>query len=329
MPVDQVYLTGAVSQFPSRMQPRSLGGSFWGITTYFNPAGYSNKIVHLRSFAAKVRKQGLQLLIVEAAFGDQEFILEEELADRILRIRAPDILWLKERLINLGVQSLPPDCDRVAWIDGDIFFGNSDWVSATAEKLQRYAVVQPYSSAYWLNRSVAPDDELLTPENSYLTRQGTAFSERWNEGREAIGGHMGFAWAARRDVFNQCGLYDYCIVGGGDYVAASAMYGLSAFGYLKLVCTPLQRLHVTGWMQRFHAIVRGSVSHVDGSIFHLWHGDRDNRQYVARFKPLIDSEFDPEVDIAPSASGCWQWASNKTSLHEEVYKYFLSRQEEQ
>jgi hypothetical protein len=325
---EQICLMGAASQYPSRMLPQPVCGNLWGITTYFNPAGYANKIIHLREFAAAVRKQGLKLLIVEATFGSNDFVVDTDLADMIIRVRASAVLWLKERLINIGVQSLPPQCNMVAWLDGDIFFENPNWISETIKQLRTYAVVQPYSTAFWLNRGVRHDRDMFTLEDTYFTRPSTAYSEILNGSPDVLSGHMGFAWAARREILSQCGLYDSFILGGGDYVAAAAMYGLSAQGYLNMVCTPIQVNHVSEWMQRFHTLVRGSVSYVEGSLFHLWHGDRSNRRYVTRFQILAESEFDPSIDINLDPNGCWQWSTKKEFLQQEVYNYFFSRQEE-
>ena len=31
-------------------------------------------------------------------------------------------MWIKENLLNLGIKSLPPTAQFIAWLDADIFF---------------------------------------------------------------------------------------------------------------------------------------------------------------------------------------------------------------
>lgn len=43
------------------MNSRSLPGELWGITTYFNPAGYKTKSTLYRLFRESCKNQGLNL----------------------------------------------------------------------------------------------------------------------------------------------------------------------------------------------------------------------------------------------------------------------------
>ena len=57
--------------------PEKLNGTFWGITTYYNPQKYRNKIENYRKFRNASKRQGLKLLTVELAFGDNDFELKK------------------------------------------------------------------------------------------------------------------------------------------------------------------------------------------------------------------------------------------------------------
>ena len=59
---------------------------------------------------------------------------------------------------------------------------------------------------------------------------------------------------------------------------------------------------------------------------HLWHGNRHDRNYTARWKQLAD--FDPEHDIYKAPSGIYQWSENAESLMKRARAYFHSRKEE-
>ena len=107
--------------------------SFWGITAFFNPTDSKKRVENLRQFAAGVREQGLKLMIVELAFGDQEARAED--SDKLIGLTGGALCWQKERLLNIGLDNLPSDCDRVAWLDGDIVFQNELWVREALEAL--------------------------------------------------------------------------------------------------------------------------------------------------------------------------------------------------
>jgi hypothetical protein len=64
----------------------------WGVTCYFNPAGYENPLRNLRKFSARARSQGLRLVIVELALHDAPFILDEADCDLLIRRRSNRVL---------------------------------------------------------------------------------------------------------------------------------------------------------------------------------------------------------------------------------------------
>jgi hypothetical protein len=143
--------------------------------------------------------------------------------------------------------------------------------------------------------------------------------------------HPGFGWAARAGVLRAHGLYDKFILGGGDFITMLAMYSGSAALRNQSAARCLCRHQVsdaTAWMDRFHATVGGDVGYAGGTVFHLWHGDLGNRQYLERYETLRECEFDPAADIALDHGGCWEWSSDKPDLHRRVKEYFASRRED-
>ncbi len=122
--------------------PKKLAGTFWGVSVFLNPAGYKNKIKNYRLFRQSSKKQGLNLLTVELAFGKAPFELKKEDAEILIQLKTDQILWQKERLLNIGIKNLPSDCDKFAWIDADIFFLNDKWIEQTCDLLEKYAIVQ-------------------------------------------------------------------------------------------------------------------------------------------------------------------------------------------
>ncbi len=305
----------------------------WGVTTYFNPSGYSTKLENLKLFSAAVRRQGLQLCIAELAYPGVPFCVPNKCADLLIRLNAESILWQKERLLNLMLAQLPADCEHVVWLDGDLLFANDSWVEETRHLLGRHKIVQPFQSAVWLPRG-APQK---TPDlASLLSRPGIAFAlQQPGVSRNVVYrpdlAHPGFAWAARREILAFDGLYDKFILGGGDFLTMLAMYSDSSLVNHPDVSncfSPKLATDFKFWVDHFHQTVAGDVGYAPGLVLHLWHGDLGNRRYVERYEILRDCDFDPNSDIAAASSGCWQWSSDKPDLHRRVAGYFAARRED-
>jgi hypothetical protein len=311
----------------------------WGVAAYFNPANYATKLRNLELFSQRVRAQGLKLLIVELAFPDSGASpVPAEFADKILRLTSNCVLWQKERLLNLGIESLPQSCDKVVWLDADILFENNGWVEQTSHLLDQHKIVQPYQLAYWLPQG---GEAQWQNDAAYLAKlhhlPGVGFAMR-HSGEHAMNivyrpdwVHPGFAWAARRSAIARHGLYDRFILGGGDFVGMLAMYSdARSLGNPNVaVClSPHQFNHLAGWTNKFHTSIAGDVAYAPGAVFHLWHGNLPDRQYIERYEILREFDFDPETDIAADADGCWRWASDKPELQSQVKAYFSSRKED-
>ena len=116
---------------PRPRDSAELSGSIWAITCFFNPHGHRNKSRHYRLFRQGLQCAGVPLLTSELAFGDAPFELTARDADRLIQLPAEDVLWHKERLLNLSLDRLPDGCDKVAWIDCDVLLANPRWVGET------------------------------------------------------------------------------------------------------------------------------------------------------------------------------------------------------
>ncbi|MBL8150871.1 MAG: hypothetical protein JNN15_13175 [Blastocatellia bacterium] len=316
--------------------PSVLPGEIWGVASYFNPTNSPLFQENVELFSQSVRSQGLKLLIVELAFGNAPFEVDDKLADIVVRKRSNTVLWQKERLINLGIESLPSACDKVVWLDADILFENNSWVEQTSELLQSYVMLQPYQHACWLPRgSRTADKELPRGLGEGHTMPSMAFTlAHHTDHRKAMSdyfehGHCGFAWAARRQVLDKHKLYDRRILGGGDVAIAHSLYGdrdfWRGFNFYCRQITKKELSSIKLWGECIYEDVSGSVFYVEGRILHLWHGEMAQRSYLDRQAILKDNDYDPETDITIDDEGCWKWNSQKTSLHQQTRLYFDMR----
>jgi hypothetical protein len=309
-----------------------LGGTLWAVTTYFNPASYGNKAANYARFRAGLADADVPLLTVELAFGAASFELGTGDADALLQLRLNDVMWQKERLLNVGVAHLPPECDKVAWIDADVVFARSDWVQETSALLHDHVVVQPFSHCVRLERDQEWCEPAALPfgpgegQLFYGIAWGVRAKGRASLARYDEHGHTGFAWAARRSLLEGHGLYDANLLGTGDTDIAHAMFGNRDYWGLRRLGAGA-RTHLERWATPFAAEVGGSVAYVDGVVTHLWHGNPQHRLYDRTLDVLL--EFDPDRDLeVDSSTRLYRWAAASEHVQEWSRQYFTQRREE-
>ncbi len=315
---------------PPRLDPVRLDGSLWAVTAYFNPGDSPIHRRNYQRFRRRLKEQGVPLLTVELGFGDRPFDLGPDAADRRVQIRGGDVLWQKERLLNLGVKALPPDCDRVAWLDCDVLFDRKDWAVETHRLLESFVVVQPF-----LRRVRLPRDQDDADPDALPVGMGEAhvhYGVAYGVAAKGLGalksyrrhGSTGFAWAARRALLDRHGLYDRLVLGGADKMMARAMYrgfdGVATRGF-----SPALSQHLSTWADAFFADVRGSVGYADTTVLHLWHGSGKARGYADRNAGLVDHSYDPEVDVDAAPGEALTWSGGNPALAEWVESYFSQR----
>jgi hypothetical protein len=273
------------------------------------------------TFIQELQQSGVSYLTVECAFGDSDFQLPAD--ERILRVRAKDVMWMKERLINIGLMHVPPEYTVVAWLDCDILFQDDGWPVRALTALEQYTVIQLFTTVHRSEKD-GP-------------RQYKSFgavrmidSNRSQHGDLVTHGHTGFAWAAHRTLLDKHGLYDLCLTGSGDHVMAHAFCGETA---CACVDTRIQLRtnhwnHFRIWAESVGADVAGRVGAIDGDITHLWHGSIRGRNYSGRNREFRQFDFDPSRDVTLDPLGIWRWSSDKPDLHEWANLYFARRVED-
>lgn len=300
----------------------------WLMTTYFNPSHYQTKRINYQHFKQRIAAAGLKLLTVECAFGDADFDLAHE--SDVLQLRCADVMWQKERLLNLALDCLPPQATKVAWIDCDILFSNPNWAVDAVRLLNQFPVVQLFTHAIRLLQGQTFYDGTSEGQWQSFAAVHAQQSDLVRKGNAHKHGHTGFGWAARREIWQKHGLYDALIVGAADHLMAHAMCNDFESPCVRrhLGINPPQLAHFCNWGRNFYADVQGRIGCVPGTVLHLWHGDLSKRQYVARHDKLAEFAFDPEHDIKVGQSGAWEWYSNKPELHQWMVDYFYQRQED-
>ncbi len=294
------------------------------VTVVANPIRWESRLRLYRNFEQRMLDSGVQLTVVECAYGERPFELIGNPHVRHVPVRAKSLVWNKENLLNLGIARLPDDWKYVAWIDADVAFRKPGWAGEAVHALQQYDVVQPWSDCY----DLGPDDDHLTVHRSFcrLVHDGKPIVPSGAAGYQFA--HPGYAWAATRRALTLLGgLVDTAALGAGDHHMALALIGrvresvpggISA-AYLR----PLLQ-----WQDRATHHIGQNIGYVPGTIEHAWHGSKDKRAYVDRWAILTRHGFDPDTDLVRNTWGVFELAGNKPELRRDIDRYFRSRDED-
>jgi len=292
------------------------------VTCHFNPCGYRLPRENYRRFSAGMAAVGARLHTVELAFDDDPF----DLADAWLLVRGQrdrHLLWQKERLLNLAIQSLPADVDAICWIDADILFRDPHWLRRAAVALGDAHVAQLFGLCQALD---AAGDVAWEHRSS-----GWAYQHRRQDHNQSLKSHSGFAWVGRADWLRRHGLYDRHITGGGD------LFMMPAFTACDMphrdATGDAWREDYLRWARPVYADVRGRFGYVPGKVTHLYHGTRQNRRYVERWTKLRDFGFDPTRHVRVDETGLLAWTDAALRECPEMARwvagYFALRKEDE
>lgn len=296
---------------------------FWVVTVVSNPARYRSRYELFQRFRESIKEKGVNLLVVEVAFGDRPFEVTTADNPHDVQLRTWDELWHKENMINIGISRLPHDWEYVAWIDADIEFMRHDWVEETIHQLQHHYVVQMFQNAV----DLGPTGEVIKVHDgfmwSYKNRKPLPDPKKnyphW---------HPGYAWAARREAIDHLGgLLDIPILGAADHHMAWALIGNVLKFTPKKISDGYKR-HLQVWEDRAITHLHKDVGFVPGSIYHHWHGKKKDRRYVERWQILVSHGYDPDYDVKRDWQGLLAFSEQGERMRADIREYFWIRNED-
>jgi len=298
-------------------------------TARANPLGWVTPHRNWQHFARSTLEAGVNLTVIECAYGEEPFCCDTEGA-RHIGARAKTRGWNKENLLNLGIQRTP-EAQYIAWIDADVIFRRPDWAEATVRALQHYDVVQPWSDAY----DLGPNGEHLAHHRSFcrqwfhrhpvLAMQAGYWQ---GDGGPYTYPHSGYAWAMTRDAYDRLGgLFELGGMGSGDHHMALALVG-HAEASMPAGTTDAYRSEVMRWQDRALRHVNRNIGYVPGTVEHLFHGRKSERGYQSRWEMFVRHAFDPHEDLKRNSFGVLEFATNKPELRHDFDLYLMSRNED-
>jgi hypothetical protein len=235
-------------------------------------------------------------------------------------------------MLNLAIAGLPSDCRKIVWLDCDLIFEDRNWLTKTSHALETYAVVQPFSECIRLEQDERPQlAGKLYPESCESFARAYKRNPQLSRAAPfAEHGHTGFAWAARREIFDDIGLYDACLTGSGDHLMAHVFAGALQSPCIAAMIGEGHAYahHFQLWAENVHQRCAGNLGYIEGRLFHLWHGNDENRRYRDHNTAFRAFDFDPVRDIRIGAEGLWEWTETAGVMQEWAQSMLQSRKED-
>lgn len=267
---------------------------------YFNPANSKRMLMNYLYTVEKLKNAGIPYYTVELVFS------KPEIADAF-HVRGSSVLFHKERLCQLLERRVPWRFSKLLFLDADIVFAKPTWYSDLSRALNHYEVVHPFSSACWLD---ATYKEVMDERLSVL------FMDRKKPYNPAY--HPGFGWAFRRSWFRRNGFFQYGITGSGDTLSAAAWLGTEFVStYVKPALKPAYT--------EYKKSPKPTISCIEGTVYHLWHGSRKNRKYQERHV-ILDGVEDVRKILKENRDGIFEVSDN--SVRGKLVMYFQERDDD-
>lgn len=338
-------------------QPDRVAEPLYAIVPVFNCYRWTTRWKHAQRAIKHFIDSGAVVYLIEAAFGEREFAMDELAAHKIfgdappisdelapncrhdserrgqhryIQMRTKSELWLKENMINVAAGFLPDDAKYIAWLDADILFSRPNWVGETIHLLQHYKFIQMFSHAQDLDRHYQVIAQ--RPSFCYAYQEGLPMNDPYYHGKKGLGAWSGLAWACTREAWDEVGgLIDIAIHGGGDYHMAFALIEEVKKSIRKDV-HPGYRDALLDWEDHCKKHIRKNIGCMTGTVQHMFHGKKKNRKYGNRHKLLAETQYNPAKDIKYDRQGLLQLVDDGSErfirLRDGMRAYGLSRDED-
>ncbi len=288
----------------------------------FNPMSSIRIVQNWLYVWNKLQAVGIPVFGTELLFPWQKPFLAD--TAKTLTVRSESIMFHKEKLLERLEREVPTKYTKLCCIDCDVIFRRPDWYDAVSAALDSIPIVQPYSECHWMG----PDLRTAVMRNPSAAVNLADIRKAHAGGKtDRLYGHPGFAVAMRRGEIRQ---FPWAVVGGGDAVLFRAVNGLVG----EFANSRMRQLMAGAWADYAVSMpVDGSISVVEGEIWHMWHGPLQSRQYYDRYAKFVEAVPATVMDIrellVENADGVWEWRSDvRKSVNSMMLRYFGSRDDD-
>jgi len=274
------------------------------ICSYFN----FGESVKIRENYIKFRKYFPHpITTVEVALSDQKFFIDDSIK---IRANPSNILWQKERCLNIAIESLPDSVDSIAWIDPDIKFLNRNFKQDTEKALEKYKVVHMF-------------DRCIEEPKINAVNNNISLGYKLIHDMDVKFPHIGYAWAFRREVLIEDKLYDLDPVGNSDVLQLLTWRGVWNHKTILDLQLPY-RQEFLSWAWDSYDSVQSDIGYSPGIVKHFYHGHYGHRMYISRNNLLSDTSFVPSKHLRIDTNNLYKIINND-KLQKLIKDYFKHR----
>ena len=299
------------------------------ISCYFNPLGSPYRLKAFNRFYEGIKQYNHK--IVECVIGEAQ----PELSDDFEKIHTKSLLWHKETLLNKIIAGLPKKYKYIFWVDADLIFTNPNWVEEGVQAMKAGAnMIQPFEYCIHLEKDLHEPNFNVNAYRKDCYNPVTRHKMLWRSfcSNHSIGlsahqnydihGHVGFAWGIKREIIEKVPgyLYDKALIGGADHIMAHAGAGhINHNCITKSFTANIEE--VNEWSRMFYNAVEGKLGFVKGDVYHIWHGDLKDRQYLKRIQ-----EFTAKSKKIQKRDENGFYIGEDDDINDYMNNYFLVRE---
>lgn len=290
------------------------------VSCFFNWCGFISPQYNLQRFKWQMDHKKIPFYGVELSLTDK-FVSEKWSNWIKIKVSRKNVCFQKEACINLIEKFIPEEYKKIAWIDPDLLFSNEDWYEEASEQLNKNNVVQLFSSYMATDKFGR-----LFYEIPSIVAAGGPSGKRVNDSHA---GQPGAAWAAKRDMWLNGGLYPLSVMGGGDAAFVYTIYNeVSPKNILAMSgLFDVENLkQYSEWKSAIVPYVNKKIANIDGQIRHEWHGDNIKRQYGTRYDILKNIDFSKSIKL--NRTGLIEIDNVDCSVYDKILEYFKNREED-
>jgi hypothetical protein len=267
----------------------------------------------------------IPVFIAELALDDKPFIFSH--LPRVMQFRTNAALWHKESLLQQAVKHLPRQFTKVAFLDKDVMIDDPLWLQKTSKLLDSVDIAHPFETV------------CLRGLNMGCMRKQSCFVHMMNKGCNVTDnlmndrpcGTQGFVLAVHRALVDTVGLFDTCVIGGGDtfFLYSCLNMPLETLPAMQRTYVDALSMPYEDYRQRLHhfygrPIRMGFLPNV--TVMHGYHGSISDKQYHPRKTILFASNFSL-TDLYKNEDG--MWAMHQPNKWRGAFtRYFRNRNED-
>jgi len=292
------------------------------LIAFFNPARFKRILKNALYIISVLKEAKIPYFVVECTFHKAR----PQIPGADLVLNSDSYMFYKEQLFNKLEPRVPEKYTKLVFLDADVLLDTPDWIDQISESLNSHDILQPFSQSCWLT----PDNtRIRSKKMSYAFAIVTKKTINKNTVHDY---HPGFIWAFKRDIFRRVGgFFPRSIIGGGDVATVLNMFPIEVTDELfyKATNPAFGKLIIDAWRAYNTTFkqVNPKLGFLSNRALHLFHGVRENRQYVSRYEDIytaMKGAWDDE--IVTNSDGLYEF--KRPEINKVVLNYFKRRNED-